>query len=86
MLKNNIIASIVSLTKYNKEVYGPTIFRPDTGRTIHLADYPNLSVNIPLAPESPTFSSNQVFISRRLSGPGEFLVVAPEGHGKKRRF
>lgn len=74
-------ASLVSLTRWDRLVRGPTIFNPDTGRTILLEDYPNYSVVIPLAPDSPSATSNQVFISRRVSGPGEFSVEAPPGFG-----
>lgn len=74
-------ASIIALTRYNHQVHGPTIFHPDTGRFIHLEDYPGYSVVVPLASDSESASSNHVFVSRRLSGPGEFQVVAPEGHG-----
>lgn len=74
-------APLVSLTRWDRLTRGPTIFNPDTGRTIMLEDYPNYSVVIPLAPDSPSATSNQVFISRRVSGPGEFTVEAPTGYG-----
>lgn len=76
-----IAASLVSLTRWDRFSRGPTIFNPDTGRVIALEDYPNYSVVIPLAPDNPSATSNQVFISRRVSGPGEFTVEAPPGYG-----